>query len=121
MTVFGSTPDVVDVTHYQGDAWSRTFRFWTNAAHTIPLDVSGRTFTAKIRTSRSATTAVGSLTIDATNAATGTIVVSLGSALAALLAPGAYVWDVEWLVSGADLPTTVCTGAWIESGDVTRA
>lgn len=105
------TPDAVDVRFYQGDGRTITLT-WPN---TVDLTAPARTFTAKVRTSKTATTSVGTLT---PSVATHSVVFTPDAALIALAA-GVYYYDIQYTIASGN-PVTVMTGRWQQVGDVTR-
>lgn len=106
----------LDITITRSDQWSLPVVRRDAAGATIPL--TGRVYTAQIRTDPDAATAV-SMAISTAEAATGKIVLSLTAAQTAGLSDGSW-WDLEERLSvGAD-PRTILRGrVWIDK-DITR-
>ena len=88
-------PGKYPITLYRGDSrtWSLLF---TEDDGTTPVDMSGKTWAAQVRSSADATPVLLTLTVDDTDAATGVIVVNL---------PASQWTDV-------DIPTTAPTTKW---------
>jgi len=83
----------------------------------VAADLSGRTYTAQLRRAQNATTAVD-ITVDTTDADTGTLVLRLDPAVTETLS-GDYFWDLEQTVGGT--VRTILKGTWTFDLDVTRA
>ena len=81
-----------------------------------PADLTGRTYAAQLRRSRNAADAVD-ITVDATDAATGELVLRLEPDITETLT-GEYQWDLQQTVGGT--VRTLLTGRWIFDPDVTR-
>jgi hypothetical protein len=79
-----------------------------------PKDLSG-TWAAQIRRYPDADEVAATFTVDASQAASGTVVLSLTEEDTAALVPGGYVWDVQWSGHG-----TPIGGAATVTADVTR-
>lgn len=85
----------------------------------LPVDVSGRTFTAQLRlTANTADPAVADFVIDMTNAASGEVGYSLADTVTDDLA-GNYVWDFQQDTAG--VIRTLMGGSFTVNPDVTRA
>jgi hypothetical protein len=83
-----------------------------------PADVSGRTYTAQVRSAADSTTVVASMTIDMSNAASGIVGYSIPDTTTDDMS-GAYVWDFQQ-VSGT-VTRTLMGGGFTVLKDVTRA
>lgn len=81
-----------------------------------PADLSGRTYAAQLRRSAANTTAV-EVTVDTTDADTGTLVLRLEPDVTETLT-GTYYWDLQQTVGGT--VRTLLAGRWIFDPDVTR-
>jgi hypothetical protein len=81
-----------------------------------PADLTGRTYAAQLRRSRNAADAVD-ITVDATDAATGELVLRLEPDITETLT-GEYQWELQQTVGGT--VRTLLTGRWIFDPDVTR-
>lgn len=105
-------PDAV----YAGDDWSRTFTFTQNGSPVDLVSAGWSGWQAQWRPS-AGSTVDQQMTVDATNAATGVIVLSLsGVQTEAMGGPG--VWDVQADVNG--LTVTPLAGSFTWTQDVTR-
>lgn len=82
----------------------------------VAADLTGRTFTAQLRRSANATTAVD-VEVDTTDADTGRLVLRLDPAVTETLS-GDYQWDLEQVVGGT--VRTLLKGTWSFDPDVTR-
>jgi hypothetical protein len=89
-----SLPSVLNLEEVQGDDWSITMNFIDTDGYAIDLSTS--TCTAQIRRGKSKTSSVvASFTVDATDAATGVLVLTLGNASSNLLSAKTYYYDVQ--------------------------
>jgi hypothetical protein len=82
------------------------------------VDVSGRTFTAQVRSSADSTTIVASFVIDMTSAASGVVGYAIADTLTDDLS-GTYVWDFQQNTGG--VIRTLMGGSFTVLKDVTRA
>lgn len=112
MTATADLPEI-----RRGDDWEHTLRFWTDASKTTPLVLTGRTYTAQLRQSPESEVAAD-LEVDATDLATGVIVLTLAHADTADLPARSYVWDLQEVASG--VVTTLLAGRVHVAKDVTR-
>lgn len=83
----------------------------------VLVDVSSRTYTAQLRRTKNGAL-VSNFGIDATNAATGTIVFTLADTVTDDL-NGTYYWDFQQFAAG--VVRTLMGGAFVVEPDVTRA
>lgn len=81
------------------------------------VDVSGRTFTAQVRSTPDGAV-IASMTIDMTSAAAGVVGYSLADTTTDDLS-GSYVWDFQQDTGG--VIRTLMGGAFVVEKDVTRA
>lgn len=102
-----------DIVIRQGDPYVHTIT--AQAADGTPKNVSG-TWAAQIRRNPLDTDVAATFSVDTSDAASGTVVLSLTEEQTAALAPGRYVWDVDW--SGVGTPIG---GSVVVQPDVTRA
>lgn len=111
------SPATYNVSIYGGDDYVLPVDFVDSAGD--PLDVSGRTYAAQVRAWPSGGV-LATFDVDETNAAGGTIVLSLGHAVTAGLAGTVTEarWDLSQSVGGT--LTTVMAGAVDITQDVTR-
>jgi PKD repeat protein len=108
-----------DLTIYRGDIYSHQLTFENDATPPAALDVHTYTFTAQIRDRRDRATGTpaASFTVDATQAASGIIVLSLSETDTAALTGSLYYWDLQVEPIGQ----TWLAGTVTVSGDVTHA
>jgi len=83
-----------------------------------PLDVSGRTYAAQLRTSVDAANASATFTCTVTDGPNGEVTCTVSAAATALLSPAVYVWDLQE-TAGSSV-ATVLTGTVTVVADVTR-
>jgi hypothetical protein len=83
-----------------------------------PVNISGRTYAAQIRTTTDAATALATFTCAIVSGAAGTLTATLSAATTAALTPGLGVWDLEE-TSGTTV-TTLLSGPVTIVQDVTR-
>lgn len=106
-------PDAI----YAGDDWSRTFTFTSGGSpvNLVSLGYSG--WVAQWRPT-AASTVSQTITVDASNAATGVLVLSMsGAETEAMGGPG--VWDLQATLGG-DVTVTALAGSFTWTQDVTR-
>ena len=72
-------------------------------------DLSGQTFTAQVRPAPGSDTLTATFSVDATDAATGVLVVSLANSVTDAIPPGEYAWDLRG-VDGDDKVKTIMAG-----------
>lgn len=105
-----------DITVTRGDRWTLPIVRRDPAGATI--DLTGRVYSAQIRTEPDAATAI-TIAVATTEAATGKIVLSLTASQTDDIADGSW-WDIEErLTVGAD-PRTFLSGRVYVEKDVTR-
>lgn len=80
----------------------------------VSKDLTG-TWAAQIRPYADSTDITATFNVDVTDAAAGTVVLSLTDTVTAAFVPGLYVWDVDWEDHG-----TPIGGAVTVTPDVTR-
>ncbi len=106
---------VVPLVILTGDTRQVTLRFVEDGD---PVNLVGRTFLSQIRTAAGDPDPLATFTIDATDAATGVIRLSLSAAVTGGLQPGNAVWDVQETYSG--VVTTLAGGPVTIQRDVSR-
>lgn len=111
-----SLPGSYSPTIYQGDDWAKTFQFDDDAGD--PIDLSGHTLESQLRATK-ASDVVVSFTVDTTDAAAGTVYLSLAAADTAELARGFYFFDLQWTDASGDLRTVLAGRAEVVE-EVTR-
>lgn len=85
----------------------------------VAVDVSTRTYTAQVRSSKNSETVVATMVIDMTDAATGQVGYSLADTVTDDLS-GNYVWDFQQETAGGVI-RTLMGGSFFVDPDVTRA
>jgi hypothetical protein len=85
---------------------------------TTPVDISGRTYRAQIRTTKDAATIDASFTCTVTSALIGEVTCSMTAGDTATLAVGTHYWDFEENKSG--VISTILAGTVNVLADVTR-
>lgn len=117
-------PGKRDVKLYRGDTrhWTATF-----TEDDVAYDLTGHTWLCEIRADRSRGTVLATLTVDATDAATGTIARTLSAAEADTLEPtdpadpeSYYWWDLQSTAPSGDV-TTWLAGKVTVAGDASDA
>lgn len=83
----------------------------------VAANLTGRTYAAQIRRSKASSSSVA-VTVDATGAATGQLVLRL-TAVATAALTGEYEWDLQQTQGGT--VRTILEGRWIFGADVTRS
>jgi len=101
----------------RGDDYTMSLTFYSDAAKTSPMNLSGSTFAAQLRTSPDDTAHVD-FSIDTTNAATGVLLLSLTHTQTAALGR-LYAWDLQQ-TDGSGKVTTLIAGNAAVALDVTR-
>lgn len=111
--------DLGSVPLYRGDAWRMPITDYA-ADGTTPTNLTGygSAWAAQMRQTPDSPTAV-TITVDATAAATGQLVLTLAAATTAELTASLYVFDVQ-ATGGAVSPITVYRGTVVVTRDVTR-
>lgn len=84
----------------------------------IAVDVSARTYTAQVRSSKNSTTVVATMAIDMTDAAIGQVGYSIADTVTDDMS-GNYVWDFQQDTAG--VIRTLMGGSFFVDPDVTRA
>ena len=84
-----------------------------------PVNITGRTYAAQIRTTTDAATALATFSCSITNAAAGTLAATLSASTTAALTAGLAVWDLQ--ETNSTTVTTLLSGSVTISQDVTRS
>jgi hypothetical protein len=84
-----------------------------------PVNITGRTYAAQIRTTTDAATALATFSCSITNAAAGTLAATLSATTTAALTAGLAVWDLQ--ETNGTTVTTLLGGSVTISQDVTRS
>jgi hypothetical protein len=83
-----------------------------------PIDVTGRTYRAQLRSTKESTVVSASFTCTITNAFEGQVSCVLSAVSTATLVPGTYYWDFE--ENNGGVITTIIAGTVTVLADVTR-
>lgn len=102
---------------YRGDDYFLTVTHEDDVG--APINVSGRTVLAQVRTHPDSTDILATFTVDDSNAATGVVVLSIGDAESYHLQPGEWYWDYQEVNSGQ--VSTIIRGQANVVGDVSRS
>ena len=109
-------PATQDLTITRGD--TETLVVTLTSDGTTPIDVTGRTYTAQLRTTPDISVVSASFTCTVTNGATGQVTCVMSAASSAQLSPGYYYWDLQENASG--VISTLRSGQVTVVADVTR-
>lgn len=107
-------PGTHDITLYRGDTFAIQLAFTQGG---IPLELPGTGWLAQVRSPNGSGPVTGTLTVDASNAGDGIILVTATAAEVAVLRAGA--WDLQCTVAPA--VRTYIRGALKIERDVSRA
>ena len=105
-----------NITIYQGDTYAHELRIKDSANAVI--NITTRTYTGQIRKKRSTETAAATFSYELTDAANGTVVLSLTAGSTANISAGTYVYDFQ--ETNGSAVTTLITGSCIVVGEVSR-
>jgi len=87
---------------------------------TTPIDITGRTYAAQLRSSPDTTTIGATMTCTLTTPVSGIMTSVLSATDSALLTPGYYYWDLQETVTATGVVSTVLAGLVTVLADVTR-
>lgn len=108
-----------DLEFTAGDDEDYVFYFWTDRHQTVPLDLTGRTYSAQVRTKRGNTSVSPSAELGITVLDNTVMVSATAEQTRALRDNGRrYYWDLEQVYGGKR--STLFTGGVTVSDDVTR-
>ena len=110
-------PGTRNIQLYRGDDYAHVVTLTSNG--TTPVNITGRTYTAQIRTGTDATSASLSFTCTVPTGTDGVVNITAADSATAALAAGEYVWDLQESASG--VVTTILRGTCSVLADVTRA
>lgn len=113
----GLRPGRLDLRVVRGDDFRIRLEFFT--ADDTPLDVSGWTLAAQMRTSYQGAL-IATFTIDQTTLPNNEINLGLPDAVTATLGEGVFPWDLQRF-AGGQLVRTMLSGVAVVSPDVTEA
>lgn len=85
---------------------------------TTPINITGRTYRAQIRTTKDSSSIDASFTCTVTNAAAGEVTCTILPAVTSTLAVGIHYWDLEETNGG--VVSTILAGSVTVLADVTR-
>jgi hypothetical protein len=85
-----------------------------------PVDITGRSYAAQIRTTTDASTALATFTCAIVSGPAGTLTATLSSATTAALTPGLGVWDLQETNPIGPVVITLLAGPVTIVQDVTR-
>jgi len=92
---------------WRGDSWRAQFRLWSDAQKTVPVDLTGVSAAAALRTSPSRSSSASRVPLTC-SISTNVIDVSLSVAQSqALNAPTAAEWDLQLTYPSGDVQTIV--------------
>jgi hypothetical protein len=116
-------PAAVALPITRGDDPSYTIALYTtydgeNAATNVELDITGRTYSSSVSTTRGAATATATPTVTVTSAATGKIAWSMTDTQTDALTASRYVWDLVEN-AGTSSERTIIVGTLLVSGRAT--
>lgn len=110
------SPAKQNLTVTRGDTLTLVVVMTTDGS--TPINISGRTYAAQVRSSADATSTSATFTCTLTDAANGEVTCTVAASATALLSPGVFVWDLQETASGT--VATVLSGSLTVVADVTR-
>lgn len=111
-----AAPATQDLTITRGDTETIVVTLTTDG--TTAIDVTGRTYTAQLRSTPDISVISASFTCTVTNGAAGQVTCVMSSTASAELSPGFFYWDLQENASGTI--STVLAGTVTVLADVTR-
>lgn len=111
-----AVPADQDLTITRGD--TETLVVTITSDGSTPINITGRTYRAQIRSSQDSTTIKASFTCTVTSGANGQVTCTLSAADSATLPVGIAYWDLEETASG--VVSTILSGNVTVLADVTR-
>ena len=105
-----------DLTITRGD--TETLVVTITADGSTPVNITGRTYQAQIRSQQDSTTIKGSFVCVVTSGASGQVTCTLAASASATLSAGLYFWDFQEDASG--VISTILSGNVTVLADVTR-
>lgn len=109
-------PATQDLIVTRGDTETVAITLTTDG--TTPINITGRTYTAQLRSTPDSAVIAASFTCSVTNGPAGQVTCSMSAATSALLTPGYYYWDLQENASGTI--STLLSGQVTVLADVTR-
>ena len=101
---------------YKGDSYTHEIRIKDSANNNT--NITGRTYTAQMRKSRSSDTVVLSFNVSMTNPTNGIVTISLTPEATSSIQPGTYFYDFE--ETNGSYITTLMSGKISLSGEVSH-
>lgn len=114
-----AVPATLDLQIVRGDTESVVVTLYTDDAQTVPVNITGRTYTAQIRPDTESTTVSATWTCTVTNGAGGVVTCVLPSSQSVTLNPGLFRWDLQENASGTI--STLLAGQVTVLADTTRS
>lgn len=111
-----AAPSTLDLTITRGDTETIVVTLTTDDV--TPINITGRTYAAQLRTTPNISVVSASFTCTVTDGANGVVTCVLSSTSSALLSPGYYYWDLQETASG--VVSTLLSGTVTVLADVTR-
>lgn len=111
-----AAPVTQDLTITRGDTETLVLTMTTDG--TTPINITGRTYTAQLRTTPDIAAISASFTCTVTNGAAGQVTCVLSATDSSALDPGYYYWDLQENSSGTI--STLLAGTVTVAADVTR-
>ncbi len=111
-----AVPADQDLTITRGD--TETLVVTITSDGTTPINITGRTYRAQVRSQADSTTIKASFTCTVTDGANGQVTAVLSATDSATLSAGVYFWDFEETASGT--VSTILSGTVTVTADVTR-
>jgi phage tail sheath gpL-like len=111
-----AVPADQDLTITRGD--TETLVLTITSDGTTPINITGRTYTAQIRSTPDSSTVKASFSCTVTSGSNGQVTCTLSAANSALLSAGNYFWDLQENASG--VISTLLAGTVTVLADVTR-
>jgi hypothetical protein len=105
-----------DLTLTRGD--TETLVVTITADGSTPVDITGRTYRAQIRSTQDSTTIKATFSCTVTSGTSGQVTCVLSASSSAALSAGLYFWDLEENASG--VVSTILSGNVTVLADVTR-
>ena len=111
-----AVPADQDLTITRGDTETLVVNITTDGS--TPVNVTGRTYRAQIRSAQDSTTIKASFTCTVTDGANGQVTCVLSATASATLSAGIYFWDLE--ENASVVISTILAGNVTVNADVTR-
>lgn len=111
-----AVPAETNIVITRGDTTTLSITITSNG--TTPIDITGRTYRAQVRSNTEDTSYELAFTCTLTTPASGVLTCVLSAAQTATLEPGNHTWDLEENASG--VVSTILSGTFTVLADVTR-